>query len=94
MAHWRYAEDASAPHDHTLNPGQEPFEKTYQAAMAAQGTERDQLWTECEEYLMEDMPVCPLYYYVFKALINEDVVTGIQITKGGNWVFRNAELVA
>ena len=94
MAQWRYAEDASAPHDHTLNPGQEPFEKTYQAAMAAQGTERDQLWTECEEYLMEDMPVCPLYYYVFKALINEDVVSGIQITKGGNWIFRNAELIA
>lgn len=93
MAQWRYAEDASAPHDHTLNPGQKPFEDTYQAAMAAQGSERDQLWTECESILMEELPACPLYYYVFKALINQDVVTNIQVSRTGNWIFRNAEFV-
>ena len=93
MAQWRYAEDASAPHDKTLNPGQKAFEDTYQAAMAAQGAERDRLWTQAEEILMDELPSCPLYYYVFKALINQDVVTGIQVAKSGNWIFRNAEFV-
>ena len=61
--------------------------------MAAQGSERDQLWTECESILMEELPACPLYYYVFKALINQDVVTNIQVSRTGNWIFRNAEFV-
>lgn len=42
---------------------------------------------------MDELPSCPLYYYVFKALINQDVVTGIQVAKSGNWIFRNAEFV-
>ena len=94
MAQWRYAEDASAPHDKTLNPGQKAFEDTYQAAMAAQGEERDKLWMQAEEILMNELPACPIYYYVTKALINQDVVTGVQISKTGNWIFRNAEFVA
>ena len=93
MCQWRYAEHTSAPHDHTLNPDQKPFEDTYQAAMGAQGAERDALWTQAEVILMEAAPACPLYYYVFKALINEDVVSNVQISKTGNWIFRNAEFV-
>ena len=52
-AQWRYAEHPSAPHDHILNPGQKAFEDAYQAAMAAQGSERDELWMEAEAVLME-----------------------------------------
>lgn len=92
-AQWRYAEHASAPHDHTLNPGQKPFEDAYQAAMAAQGAERDELWTEAEAALMEEAPACPIYYYVTKALVNEDVVSNVEMSKTGNWIFRNAEFV-
>ena len=94
MAQWRYAEDASAPHDHTLNPGHKAFEDTYQAAMAAQGSERDELWSECEAILMDELPVCPIHYYVLKALINQNVVANVQLAKSGNWIFRNAEFVA
>ena len=43
---------------------------------------------------MNELPACPIYYYVTKALINQDVVTGVQISKTGNWIFRNAEFVA
>lgn len=89
-AQWRYAEHPSAPHDHTLNPGQKAFEDTYQAAMAAQGEERDELWAKAEAILMEEAPACPLYYYVTKALVNEDVVSNIVLSKSGNWIFRNA----
>ncbi|WP_294149860.1 peptide ABC transporter substrate-binding protein [uncultured Clostridium sp.] len=92
-AQWRYAEHPSAPHDHTLNPGQKAFEDAYQAAMAAQGTERDELWAQAETVLMEEAPACPIYYYVLKALINEDVVTNVEFSKTGNWIFRNAEFV-
>lgn len=92
-AQWRYAEHPSAPHDHILNPGQKAFEDAYQAAMAAQGSERDELWMEAEAVLMEEAPACPIYYYVLKALINEDVVANVEFSKTGNWLFRNAEFV-
>ena len=92
-AQWRYAEHPSAPHDHILNSGQKAFEDAYQAAMAAQGSERDELWMEAEAVLMEEAPACPIYYYVLKALINEDVVANVEFSKTGNWLFRNAEFV-
>lgn len=48
---------------------------------------------EAEAVLMEEAPACPIYYYVLKALINEDVVANVEFSKTGNWLFRNAEFV-
>jgi len=42
---------------------------------------------------MKEAPACPIYYYVLKALINEDVVANVEFSKTGNWLFRNAEFV-
>ena len=88
MAQWRYAEDASAPHDKTLNPGQKAFEDM---PIRPLWRLRARSATVCGRRRRRShgrAAVLPLYYYVFKALINQDVVTGIQVAKSGNWIFR------
>lgn len=90
---WRWKEYAGAPHDKTFNKGNKVFDDAFTTAMASIGTTRDDYWIKAEQALMDDMPACPLYYYVFKCLINEDYVHGVKVSRTGNWLFRDAEMV-
>lgn len=90
---WRWREYTGAPHDTTLNPGNEAFDKAVDKALASQGGERDAAWREAEEALMADLPVAPLYYPSFIAVVNEDQVEGIELTKGNTFMFKEAEII-
>ena len=61
--------------------------------MASQGAERDAAWVEADKALMEDVPVTPLYYPSFVALVNEDNVENVEITLGNSFMLSHAEIV-
>ena len=92
-AQWRWKEYVGAPHDTTLNPGSEAFDKAFDKAMASQGTDRDNAWEEAEDALMEDMPITPLYYPSYTALINEDQVEGVELTTTNAFMFKGASII-
>ena len=90
---WRWKNYKGAPHDTTLNPGNQAFDEAFDKAMASQGAERDAAWVEAEKALMEDVPVTPLYYPSFVALVNEDNVENVEITLGNSFMLSHAEIV-
>ena len=90
---WRWREYVGAPHDTTLNPGNKPFDEAFDKAMASQGAERDAAWVEAEKALMEDVPVTPLYYPSFVALVNEDNVENVELTLSNSFMFSHAVVV-
>jgi len=91
---WRYKlEPVTAPHDTTLNPEQEAFEKAIYAAREASGTDRDALLKEAEAVMMEEMIVSPIYYYTMSTIVDESVVEGVALTSTLKWDFRHAKLV-
>lgn len=92
---WRYNEQtALAPHDKTLNPEQEKYDKLIADSMVTSGAERDALIREADRYLIEEnMVVMPLFYYSYNYLIDLDKVTGIERSTMGQWIFTNAEVV-
>lgn len=90
---WRWRDYTGAPHDKTLNPGSEAFDKAFDKALASQGTDRDEAWREAEEALMADLPIAPLYYPSFIAVINEDQVDGIELTQSNTFMFKEAEII-
>ena len=90
---WRYREEPNAPHDTKLNPDQKVFEDLYQKAMNSVGEERDAGWVAAEEALLEALPICPIYFYTNPILIDEEVVEGIELSKSGEPIFKNARLV-
>lgn len=90
---WRYQYYDGTPYDENLNPEQEEFDTLYNQAMAATGTERDELWAQVEDVLMENLPLCPLYYSVNTRIINQEHVTNVITSKDSRWVFKYAQLV-
>lgn len=90
---WRWREYAGAPHDTTLNPGNQAFDEAFDKALASQGTERDDAWREAEEALMADMPVTPLYYPSFTALVNLDHVENVELTASNSFMFKEAAII-
>ena len=90
---WRWKNYKGAPHDTTLNPGNQAFDEAFDKAMASQGAERDAAWVEADKALMEDVPVTPLYYPSFVALVNEDNVENVEITLGNSFMLSHAEIV-
>ena len=61
--------------------------------MASQGADRDAAWREAEEALMEDMPVTPLYYPSFTALVNQDQVADVELTASNSFMFKEAVIL-
>lgn len=92
-AQWRWKEYVGAPHDTVLNPGSEAFDTAFDKALASLGTDRDNAWVEAEKALMEDMPVTPLYYPSYTALINEDQVEGVELTTTNSFMFKAASII-
>ena len=90
---WRWQEYVGAPHDTTLNPGNKAFDDAFNKAMASQGADRDAAWREAEEALMEDMPVTPLYYPSFTALVNQDQVADVELTASNSFMFKEAVIL-
>lgn len=91
---WRYnLQPSAAPHDTTLNPEQEAFETAVIAARKATGTDRDALLKEAEKIMMDNMVVCPIYYYTMTTIVDESVVEGVGLTSTRKWDFRHAQLV-
>lgn len=88
---WRYnLQPSAAPHDTTLNPEQEAFETAVIAARKATGTDRDALLKEAEKIMMDNMVVCPIYYYTMTTIVDESVVEGVGLTSTRKWDFRHA----
>ena len=92
-AHWRWQPYAGDPNDTVLNPGNKAFDEAFDKAMASQGAERDAAWAEADKALMEDMPVTVLYYPSFVALVNQDQVSGVELTNSNSFMFKEAEIV-
>lgn len=92
-AQWRWKPYSGAPHDTTLNPGSEAFDKALDKALASQGTARDEAWKEAEDALMADMPITPLYYPSYTALVNEDQVEGVELTSTNMFMFKGASII-
>lgn len=90
---WRWKEYIGAPHDTTLNPGNQAFDEAFDKAMASLGEDRDNAWVEAEKALMEDMPITALYYPSFVALVNEDNVENVELTLGNSFMFIHAEII-
>lgn len=90
---WRWQYYEGTPYDTNLNPEQKEFDELYDKAMNATGTERDELWAQVEDVLMENAPICPLYYSMNTRLINGDKVQGVITSKDSRWVFKRAEFV-
>lgn len=90
---WRWKEYIGAPHDTTLNPGNQAFDEAFDKAMASQGTARDDAWREAEAALMADMPVAPLYYPSFTALVNQDQVENVELTTSNSFMFKQAVII-
>ncbi len=90
---WRWQETVVAPHDTVLNPDNELFDELYLTAMNSVGDARDAGWEAVEEYIMEVMPVCPIYFYNNPVLINQDKFEGVFVTAGGNTLLRGAYLL-
>lgn len=91
---WRWQAYKPASWDTKLNPENKKFDELYNKAMSLSGAERDAAWVACEDYFMEYMPVCPLYYYTLPVLIDLDKCEGVEIAKNGQWLFKHAELLA
>lgn len=63
-----------------------------QAANLSDNAARMELFTECEQILMDEMPVLPLYYRNTAALA-KPYVQGFVVDFGGHPLFRSAEIV-
>lgn len=91
---WRYKEnDVLAPHDKTLNPEQEEFEKAVMDSRLATGKDRDELLKKAEQVLMDNMVIAPIYYYTFTNIIDGSKVEGVELTFTNKWDFRHAQLI-
>jgi oligopeptide transport system substrate-binding protein len=91
---WRYKEEpVGAPHDKTLNPKQEAFEKAINDSRLASGKDRDALIKTAEDVMMDEMIVAPLYYYTMTTIVDSSKVEGVELTLTTKWDFRNASLV-
>ncbi len=91
---WRYKEmPVAAPHDKTLNPEQEEFEKALNDSMLASGKERDALLKKAEDVLMNNMVVAPIYYYTWTNIVDRSKVEGVELTMTNKWDFTHAELI-
>lgn len=90
---WRWQEYAGASWDKVLNPGNKAFDDAFNKAMTLQGNERDEAWLEAEQALMDDMPVCPLYYPTMTYAINTDRVRNVKQSPSLSWIFKYAELI-
>lgn len=90
---WRWKPYTGAPHDTTLNPGSEAFDIAFDKALASQGTDRDNAWVEAEQALMADMPVTPLYYPSYTAVVNEDQVEDVELTASNTFMFKAASVI-
>ncbi len=90
---WRWKPYTGAPHDTTLNPGSEAFDIAFDKALASQGADRDNAWVEAEQALMADMPVTPLYYPSYTAVVNEDQVEDVELTASNTFMFKAASVI-
>ncbi|MCB6346196.1 peptide ABC transporter substrate-binding protein [Clostridium sp. AF18-27] len=90
---WRWKPYTGAPHDTTLNPGNEAFDIAFDKALASQGADRDNAWIEAEQALMADMPVTPLYYPSYTAVVNEDLVEDVELTASNTFMFKSASVI-
>lgn len=90
---WRYQEEKAAPHDRTLNPEQKVFEDLYQKAMNSTGRERDDAWVAAEDELMAQIPICPIYFYTNPILIDDDATEGVELSRDGTLIFKNARYI-
>ena len=91
---WRYKlEPVVAPHDTTLNPEQEAFEKALADSRITTGKDRDAALKAAEDALMNNHVVAPIYYYTFTTIVDESVVEGVELTLTNKWDFRHAEIV-
>lgn len=90
---WRWREYKGAPWDTGLNPGNKPFDEAFDRAMASQGEERDNAWTDAEKAIMEDVPVTALYYPSFIALVNQDKVANVELNSSNIFMFKSAEII-
>ncbi|HPQ36136.1 MAG TPA: peptide ABC transporter substrate-binding protein [Synergistaceae bacterium] len=92
-AQWRWREYRGAPHDTVLNPGNKAFDEAFDKAMASVGEARDKAWREAEDALMEDMPITALYHPTAVMLINQEKVSGVEVTQSNSFMFKHAEIV-
>lgn len=91
---WRYKlEPVVAPHDTTLNPEQEDFDKALMDSRLSTGKDRDEALKRAEDVLMNNHVVAPVYYYTFTTIVDESVVEGVELTLTNKWDFRNAEII-
>lgn len=90
---WRYKPYDGAPWDTILNPGNQAFDEAFNLALTQQGAERDGTWVKAEQALMEDMPVCPLYYPTITYLVNRTKVDGVAKSKSLRWLFKGASIL-
>ncbi len=90
---WRWQNYKGAPWDKYLNPGNKAFDVAFDKALTLQGADRDNMWIETEKALMEDMPICPLYYPTVAYAINFDKVQNVQKSASLRWIFKNAEIL-
>lgn len=91
---WRYkAEPSVAPHDTTLNPEEEVFEKALNASRLTTGKDRDKALKDAENALMENHVVAPIYYYTMSTIVDSSKVEGVELTLTNKWDFSNAELI-
>lgn len=91
---WRYnLQPVVAPHDTTLNPEQEAFEKAINDSMLSSGKDRDKALKAAEDALMNNHVVAPIYYYTMSTIVDSSVVEGVELTLTNKWDFSNAELV-
>lgn len=90
---WRWKAYKGAPHDTVLNPGNKPFDEAFDKALASQGSARDEAWHEAEVALMGDMPVTPLYYPSFIAVVNQEKVKNVELTSTNSFMFKHAEII-
>ena len=67
--------------------------KRQDKALASQGADRDNAWIEAEQALMADMPVTPLYYPSYTAVVNEDLVEDVELTASNTFMFKSASVI-
>ncbi len=91
---WRWNEQPTvAPHDKTLNPANKDFDDAIKEAMTSTGKKQDDAYKKAEQVLMDDQILIPIYYYSFIYMIDSSKVIGIEKTKMGQWIFKNAEML-
>jgi oligopeptide transport system substrate-binding protein len=90
---WRWKNYKGAPWDTVLNPGNKPFDESFDKAMASQGSARDEAWHEAEVALMTDMPITPLFYPSFIAVVNKDKVEDVELTSTNSFMFKHAQII-